>query len=145
MKKKRQQEILDIIKENEIINQEMLIEELRKRSIIATQSTVSRDISQLGLGKVMTENGVGCYVIPGRLKSAKFTGVFSQAVKTINVAMNTVVIKTYSGMASAVCAALDLNDLPLIVGTIAGDDTIFAITRSENDASELTVRLRKLL
>jgi len=144
-KKKRHKEILDIIKEKEIFNQDMLIEALRKRSVFVTQSTVSRDMAQLGLGKITTDNGGSCYVVPGRLKTAKFTGVFAQAVKTIKPAMNTVVIKTYSGMASAVCAALDLSDIPAIVGTIAGDDTIFAMTCSPEDAKELTLKLRKLL
>jgi len=59
--------------------------------------------------------------------------------------MNTVVIKTYAGMASAVCIALELKDIPLIVGTIAGDDTIFVVTRGENDALILVEKLRKLI
>jgi len=145
VKKKRHHEILDIIREKDIENQDMLIRELKLRSIVVTQATVSRDINQLRLGKALSDEGVYRYTVPEQVKNAKFTGVFAGAVKTINVAMNTVVIKTFSGMASAVCAALDLNDIPLIVGTIAGDDTIFAMTRSEKDASELTVKLRKLL
>jgi transcriptional regulator of arginine metabolism len=145
VKKKRLQEILDIIKEKEITNQALLIEELRKRGIYAEQSTLSRDIAQLGLVKELNENDVNCYVFPERAKIVKLSGMFSQAVKSIDSAMNTVVIKTYSGMATAVCASLDLKDIPMIVGTIAGDDTIFAVTRSEKDAAELTVKLRKLL
>jgi transcriptional regulator of arginine metabolism len=144
--KKRHREILDIVKGMEIKNQTSLLEELRKRGIITTQATVSRDMALLRLGKAESRNepGVSCYVVPEQLKTAKFTGVFSQAVKTIDAAMNIVVIKTYAGMASAVCAALDLNDIPLIVGTIAGDDTIFAATRSEQDAKEVVAKLRKL-
>jgi transcriptional regulator of arginine metabolism len=143
--KKRHKEILALVKEQEIENQEVLITELRKRGIVVTQATVSRDITRLGLGKAVSDNGVYCYVVPEQLKNIKFTGVFAQAVKKVEAAMNTVVIKTYSGMASAVCAALDLNDVPLIVGTIAGDDTIFAVKRSEKDALELIAKLRKLL
>ena len=145
MKRKRHQEILDIIKETDITNQDVLIDCLRSRGIVVTQATVSRDITQLGLGKALSEEGIYRYVIPEKLKNMKFTGVFAQAVRKIDIAMNTVVIKTYSGMASAVCAALDLNDIPLIVGTIAGDDTIFAVTRSEKDAGELAAKLRKLM
>jgi transcriptional regulator of arginine metabolism len=143
--KKRHKEILDIVKTMEITGQEMLIAELRKRGEPATQSTVSRDISLLGLNKAVSADGISRYVVPERVKQAKFSGVFASAVKSIDTASNIVVIKTYSGMASAVCIALDLNDLPLIVGTIAGDDTIFAAARSEKDAAELVGELRKLL
>ncbi|MCL1788807.1 MAG: hypothetical protein FWG33_00430 [Oscillospiraceae bacterium] len=145
MKKKRLQEILDIVRESEITNQEMLIDELRKRGIAVTQPTLSRDMAQLGLTKELSESGVNCYAVPERAKMVKLSGMFSQAVKSINAAMNIVVIKTYSGMASAVCSSLDLKDIPLIAGTIAGDDTILAVTRTEKDAEELTVKLRKLL
>jgi transcriptional regulator of arginine metabolism len=71
--------------------------------------------------------------------------VFTHAIKSITAAMNTVVVKTHQGMASAVCVALELMDIPAVVGTIAGDDTIFVMTRSEKDASELVGKLRKLL
>ena len=145
MRNKRHQEILDIIKEMEITNQDMLIAQLRKRGIVVTQPTVSRDISRLGLGKAISDDGVYCYVVPEQLKTVKFAGTFSHAVKTLDTAMNAVVIKTFAGMASAVCIALEVMDIPLVVGTIAGDDTIFVMTRSEKDATELVVKLRKLL
>lgn len=144
-KKKRHQEILDIVKTMEIANQDELIAELKKRGIIVTQATVSRDVTMLGLGKAVSDEGVYRYVVPERIKNAKFAGLFAGAVKSIDIAMNTVVIKTFSGMASAVCIALELKDFPLIVGTIAGDDTIFVLTRSENNAQELLEKLRKLL
>ena len=145
MRKKRLQEILDIVKVMEITSQEMLAEELRKRGITVTQSTLSRDISQLQLTKELSDNGVNCYAVPERARVVKLSGMFAQAVKSIDAATNIVVIKTYAGMASAVCSSLDLKDIPLIVGTIAGDDTIFAAARNEKDAEELTVKLRKLL
>jgi len=145
MKRKRHQEILDIIKTKDIKNQDMLIDELKSRGIMVTQATVSRDVTQLGLGKSLSDDGVYRYVVPEQIKNAKFNGLFAGAVKTINAAMNTVVIKTYAGMASAVCIALELKDIPLIVGTIAGDDTIFVMTRSQTDAGELVEKLRKLI
>jgi transcriptional regulator of arginine metabolism len=145
MKKKRHQEILALVKERDIENQSLLIAGLRERGIVVTQATVSRDITQLGLGKALSEEGVYRYIVPEQVKNAKFTGVFSGAVRSINAAMNTVVIKTFGGMASAVCIALELKDIPLIVGTIAGDDTIFVMTRSEKDAAELVGKLRKLI
>lgn len=145
MRKKRLQEILDIVRQTEITSQDMLIDELRKRGIAVAQSTLSRDMAQLGLVKALNEDGLNCYVVPERHKMVKLSGMFSQAVKSVTPAANIVVVKTYSGMASAVCSSLDLRDIPLIIGTIAGDDTIFAATRSEKDAEELTVKLRKLL
>ncbi|MCL2037326.1 MAG: hypothetical protein FWG83_08100 [Oscillospiraceae bacterium] len=145
MKKKRHREILGLIKSENIINQEMLLERLRARGIVVTQATISRDIAELGLKKATSDDGIYCYVVPEQLKQTKFVGLFSHAVKTITVAMNTIVIKTYPGLASAVCTALDLRDLSTIVGTIAGDDTIFAMTRSERDAAELAAKLKKLL
>jgi transcriptional regulator of arginine metabolism len=143
MSKKRHQEILDIVKEIDIENQSQLIDALAKRGLPVTQATVSRDIARLGLGKVLSEDGVYRYMIPEQLKNVKLTGIFSQTVKSIDSAVNTVVIKTYAGMASAVCAALDLNDIASIVGTIAGDDTIFAVARCEKDALEIVAKLRK--
>ena len=144
-KKRRHQEILDIIKNKDIANQDELIAELKLRGIIVTQATVSRDVTMLGLGKSMSDEGVYRYVVPEQIKNARFSGVFAGAVRSIDIAMNTVVIKTFAGMASAVCIALELKEFPLIVGTIAGDDTIFVLTRSENDAQELLEKLRKLL
>jgi transcriptional regulator of arginine metabolism len=145
MRNKRHQEILDIVKEIEITSQDELIAELRKRSFVVTQPTVSRDITRLGLVKTLSEEGVYRYGVPAKLKSAKFESLFSHAIKSINAAMNTVVVKTHQGMASAVCVALEMMEIPTIVGTIAGDDTIFVMTRSERDAAELVGRLRKLL
>jgi transcriptional regulator of arginine metabolism len=144
-KKRRHQEILDIVRSMDISNHDELLHELKKRSIIVTQATISRDIVMLGLKKTRTDEDIPRYEVPEKIKDKKFAGVFAGAVKTINIAMNTVVIKTYAGMASAVCIALELKDIPIIVGTIAGDDTIFVMTRSERDAKELVEKLRKLL
>jgi transcriptional regulator of arginine metabolism len=145
MQNKRHREILNIVKEREIANQEELIAALRERSFVVTQPTVSRDITRLGLAKSLTEDGVYCYRVPQQLKTAKFESVFAHAIKSITAAMNTVVIKTHTGMASAVCVPLEMMDIPAIVGTIAGDDTIFVMTRSERDAAELVTKLKKLL
>jgi len=145
MKKKRHQIILDIVREKNIENQDMLIHELRQHGIGVTQATVSRDISHLRLEKSLSKDGINCYAVPEQIKNLKFTGIFSQAVKSIDRGMNTVVIKTYSGMANAVCTALDLRNVSIIVGTIAGDDTVFALTRNEKEAIDLVEKLRKLL
>jgi transcriptional regulator of arginine metabolism len=77
--------------------------------------------------------------------SPKFIDIFSNAVINIDYAMNDIVIKCYSGMANAACAAFDSMNFDEVVGTLAGDDTIFAITRSEKDAAALVVRIKELL
>ncbi|MCL2633907.1 MAG: hypothetical protein FWD34_05260 [Oscillospiraceae bacterium] len=145
MKKQRLQLILDIIREKDIENQDMLTEELQKRGILVTQATVSRDINELKLIKSPTDEGVNRYIVPKQVKNMKFSGIFTQAVKHIDFAMNTVVIKCHPGMAGAVCTALDLMEVGSIVGTIAGDDTIFAVTRSERDAMDLAGKLRRFM
>ena len=144
MKKKRHKEILSIVKEKDITDQKTLIDELGKRGYSVTQATVSRDITLLGLGKAASDDGVNRYVLPERLKDKKLQSQFA-TVNSITQAMNTVVIKTETSWAQPVCNALDLKDIPLIVGTIAGDDTIFAVTRSVEDAKLLADKLRKLI
>ena len=75
----------------------------------------------------------------------KFTSIFSNSVINIDYAMNDIVIKCYSGMANAACAAFDSMSYPEVVGTLAGDDTIFVITRTEKDANELVKKLNNIL
>jgi len=145
VRNKRHQEILNIIKEHEIPNQRELTRELRTRGFPATQPTVSRDISRLGLRKALTEEGVFCYSVPEKANNAKLGGLFMNAVYSVDTAMNTVVIKTHQGMASAVCVVIETMSAVQIVGTIAGDDTIFIMTRSVNDAADLAAKLKKLL
>lgn len=145
MRKKRLIDILSIIKENEIENQEMLIKELKTRGYNVTQATVSRDINELNLEKAISINGVSCYSLPSVIRTTKFTGIFTQSVISIDYALNTVVIKCHSGLASAACAAFDLMNIPGVVGSIAGDDTIFILTKTEKDAKDLNDRLLKML
>lgn len=145
MRKKRLMEILSIVRETEIENQETLIDELKKRGYNVTQATVSRDINDLNLEKVISSNGVNCYTLPTAIKTAKFNGIFSQSVISIDYAMNTVVIKCHSGLAGAACAAFDQMNIASVVGTIAGDDTIFILARTEKDAKDLCDRLLKML
>ncbi len=145
MRKKRLAEILTIIRENEVENQEMLISLLRSHGYEVTQATVSRDINELGLEKVMSENGVSRYALPTVKRGVRLTGIFSQSVINVDYALNTVVVKCHSGLANAACAAFDVMNMQSVVGTIAGDDTIFILTRTERDAGELTEKLLKML
>jgi transcriptional regulator of arginine metabolism len=147
MRKKRLSEILTIIRENEIENQDMLLGLLKKRGYEVTQATVSRDISYLRLEKDVSAAGVNRYVERGSGGGALINEkkLFTQAVRRVDYAMNTVVLKCEPGWAGAVCAAFEKMNYPLSVGTIAGDDTVFILMRTENDAKALFTELLDLM
>ena len=132
MKTGRHARILDIIAEHPIETQDELLTRLREEGFKATQATISRDIKDLRLVKTLGSDGKYRYVSASRSSTdirTNFSNLFSTSVNSIDVAQNFVVIKTLSGMAQAVCAALDSADYPSVVGTIAGDDTIMLIVR----------------
>lgn len=138
MKATRHQKILELIDKYIITTQEELIEYLHADGYDVTQSTVSRDIKQLRLTKVLLPNGGYRYQAPsGSEKGAKnnFSTIFSSSAISVDSALNIVVIKTYSGMANAACAALDMMSFDYIVGTLAGDDTMIVICRDEEKAA----------
>ncbi len=144
-KKKRQAAILSIIIENEVETQQELQIRLKEAGFRVTQATVSRDMRELKIKKGMSENGVNCYFSSAMGKSPHYNSLFSQAVLSLDYAMNTVVIKTRAGLANAACAVLDEQKFGFVVGTIAGDDTIFVLTRSENHAVQLIETLKKMM
>lgn len=143
MKNKRQYKILEIIKEHDVETQEMLQSLLCEYGFNVTQATVSRDIKELGLIKKAGENGVYKYIEPMAGKSKQ--NIFVDTVTSIDYAINIVVIKCHNGMAQAACAALDSMNYSNIVGTIAGDDTIFAVMRTEYDAKKLVNAFKELI
>lgn len=145
MRKQRLAEILSIVREHKIENQEMLITMLRERGYDVTQATVSRDINELRLEKSMTEDGTACYVMPSAVKSDRFQGIFAQSVISVDHAMNIVVLKCHPGLANAACAAIDSMYLQGVVGTLAGDDTIFVLARTEKDTKDITEVMFKML
>lgn len=143
----RQQKIIEIIEKYEVDTQEALQELLSENGFDVTQATISRDIKELCLVKTLGKNGYKYTNSIGEHKkeSDPFTTLFSDGVRYIDHAMNTVVIKCSAGMAQAVCSMLDGMMLSGIVGTLAGDDTIFLLTRSENDAVSLVSELRFMI
>lgn len=145
MKRKRQAEIISIISEYEIENQDMLRKELLKRGYNVTQATVSRDINEINLEKAISKNGVSCYMKAQKANHIHFENIFQQSVIKIDCAGNIVCVKCHSGLANAACATLDAMNIDYIVGTISGDDTIFILVRTENDAKSLTVYLKKMI
>lgn len=148
MKTGRHAQILDIIAEHPIETQDELLTRLREEGFKATQATISRDIKDLRLVKTLGSDGKYRYVSASRSSTdirTNFSNLFSTSVNSIDVAQNLVVIKTLSGMAQAVCAALDSADYSSVVGTIAGDDTIFIACRTADLAVSLTEELKKLI
>ena len=143
MKNQRQNAILEIIKNNDVVTQEALGELLQKRGFKVTQATVSRDIKELKLVKRSSRSGAYRYEQPDSMKSDR--NIFVDVVTDVDYALNTVVIKCRNGMAQAACAALDSMDYDNIVGTLAGDDTIFVLMRTETNAADLVKTFKKLI
>lgn len=143
MKNHRQEMILEIINENPVGTQEQLIELLLHRGITATQATLSRDIQQLSLIKSRDENGINRYMLPAETAAEK--SIFEESVLSVDYALNTIVLKCRAGMAQGTCAAIDSVNHQGVVGTIAGDDTIFILVRTESDAKKLSKKFRNEL
>ena len=148
MKTRRQATILDLINEYPIETQEELLYRLKENGFNVTQATVSRDIKELRLLKSLSGDGKYRYTsISNSVIDAQsnINGFFNSSVISVKAAQNMVVIKTLAGMANAICASIDSMDLKGIIGTLAGDDTIFILCRSENTAADFTNKLRKML
>lgn len=144
MKKNRQEKILELIARSPIGTQEELIEQLRGEGYTATQATVSRDIRALKLVKLLMENGGYRYVLPQRegkvtepSHSASYQKTYGDSILSVEYAMNNVVIKTTPGLASAVALVLDHTNHDMMLGTVAGDDTVIVVTRSTEDSRTL--------
>ena len=140
MKFKRQAAILDIITSNEINTQEELSAHLRDRGYNATQATISRDIKELRLIKVASHSGGYQYSTPDQSSTAthmtRLKNIFRECVVKVDRAQNLVVLKTLVGMANAAAAAIDAMKIRDIVGTLAGDDNILVILRTNEDAEK---------
>lgn len=140
MKNQRHEAILEIISETPVATQELLIKLLGERGINTTQATLSRDIQQLSLVKSRDEHGVSRYMLPAATAAEK--SLFAEAVLSVDYAMNTIVLKCRAGMAQGTCAAIDSVHHSEVVGTIAGDDTIFILVRSEEEAKRLVKKFK---
>lgn len=148
MKTRRHSRILDIITEFPIETQDELLSRLKEEGFKATQATISRDIKDLRLVKTLGGDGKYRYVSASKDSTdirSNFSALFSTSVNSIDYAQNFVVIKTLSGMAQAVCAALDAIGYQEVLGTIAGDDTIFIVCHCAELAVNLTDELKKLI
>ena len=149
MKSKRHSKILELISNHSIDTQEELLRKLNDCGFRVTQATVSRDIKELRLIKTQSPDGGYLYTTGSQTNSVdmsfKFHAIFSESVNSVDYAMNTVVVKCYTGMANAACAALDSIHWRGVVGTLAGDDTIFILMRDEAGAQEFVEQLNRLI
>lgn len=148
MKKTRHEAILRIIETECITTQTELLEKLNEEGYETTQATISRDIKDLRLVKRPDELGRSCYTVDkgnGGELTGKYKSVFSHSVVTVDYAGKMVVIKCYTGMASAACAALDAMHWEGVVGTIAGDDTIFVLCRNDEIAERTMATIKDVI
>jgi arginine repressor len=148
MKTNRQSKIIEIIQKNEVETQDELSALLEKDGFRVTQATVSRDIRELKLTKIPTAGGRQKYAVitdaPENL-SQKYERVLIEGFLSMDMAQNILVIKTVSGMASAVCAAIDAMKMREIVGSIAGDDTIMCAIRTVDDTYAVMKKIRRIV
>lgn len=148
MKKKRHEKIIELIGQYEIETQEELADRLRVAGYQVTQATVSRDIRELKLSKISGGNGRQKYIAFTRDEAHlgdKYTRVLKEGYVSMDLAQNLLVMKTVSGMAMAVAAAVDALKLDEIVGCIAGDNTIMMAMRSESAAAQVMDKLREMI
>ncbi len=150
MKKGRQEKILEIIEKQDVETQEELARCLREAGFQVTQATVSRDIRDMKLSKVTSEKGRQKYAAMGYAEKnlvemqagEKYVRVLREGFASMDIAQNLVVIRTVSGMAMAVAAALDAMKFPEVLGCIAGDDTIMVASRSVEEAESLIHKIK---
>lgn len=146
MKQTRQKQIIEIINNNIILTQEDLQNELLNLGFDVTQSTVSRDIKELKLVKSHDKDGNYRYIV-NRIMNSDNTqkNLFASSVLSVDYALNNVVIKCHTGMASGACVALDDMFHEYMLGSLAGDDTIIIVTRSTEHSKILVQEINNIL
>ena len=149
MKTQRQTKILEIIAAKDIETQDQLLEELRQAGFHTTQATISRDIKELRIVKDLTAMGTYRYTTGAKETtsafSARLNGIFRESVISYDYAQNIVVIKTLPSLASAAGRAIDAMNMSVVVGTLAGDDTLLIIMRDLQAAVGFCSEIKKLL
>lgn len=147
MKLERHSKIVELIGKYDIETQEELAEYLNREGYNVTQATVSRDIRELKLTKVQTESGRQKYAVfhPQTTFNDKYIRILHDSFMSMDMAQNILVIKTVSGMAMAMAAALDALHFAEIVGCIAGDDTVMCAVRTVDDTIVLMDKIKKLI
>lgn len=148
LKKNRHDKIIEIINNNVVETQEQLVALLCEAGYDVTQATISRDIRQMKLTKMVLEDGRQKYVYTNadpKVMHDKYVNVLKAGYVSVEIADNLLVIKTVPGMAMALATAIDALEVPQIVGCIAGDDTIFVAIKTKEDAEDLKTRFLRLI
>lgn len=148
MKESRHSVIIDIIKNNDIETQEELADKLKEEGINVTQATVSRDIKELNLIKTLALSGKYRYALVSENKNSTLNAlsyIFSNTAISVERVDKFLVVKTISASAAVAAEAIDSFKLEGIAGTIAGDNTIFILTRTEQKAEDLRMEIQKLI
>ena len=149
MKNNRQREILNIISQKVVVTQEDLQAELLALGFDVTQSTVSRDIKELRLIKSHDADGNYRYISPAlsgfKREKSHYADMFVKSVISVDFAVNNVVIKCHAGMASSACVAVDELFGDMMLGSLAGDDTIIIVTTSEESCNIVSEKLSKFI
>ena len=149
MKSQRQAKIMEIISNRNVETQEQLLEELKQAGFRCTQATISRDIKELRIVKELTSFGTYRYTaatdeISGTF-SSRLNTIFRQCITNFDYAQNLIVIHTLPGLASAAASAIDAMNMSVVLGSIAGDDTVFVVMRDTNAAAAFCGEIRNLL
>lgn len=149
MKSKRQAKIMEIISTTNVETQEQLLQALQNAGFQSTQATISRDIKELRIVKEMTSVGSYRYTTVSREVPNGFLGklntIFRESVTDFDYAQNFIVIHTLPGLAGAAASALDAMKISVILGTLAGDDTVFLVMRDSNTAAAFCGEIKSLL
>ena len=149
MKSMRQAKIMEIISNTNVETQEQLLQLLQEAGFTSTQATISRDIKELRIVKELTSFGTYRYTTAAREVPNTFSGrlntIFRECVTSFDYAQNIIVVHTLPGLANAAASALDTMNMSVILGTIAGDDTVFIVMRDNNSAAAFCGEIKSLL
>ncbi len=144
----RQSKILEIIANNEIETQDELVNALRSLNYDVTQATVSRDIKELGLIKILSDSKKYKYAYVETTEqqiSNKVVGIYKEVVISVKIAQNLVVVKTLKGFASGIASYIDKMNIDKLMGTVYGDDTVMCIAETNLDAESVYDKLINII
>ena len=148
IKTKRQRKIIELITNYDIETQEELAAKLVENGFNVTQATISRDIRELNLTKIATKGGKQKYAVQSSsdiVSNSKYMRVLNDGIITMDTAGNILVVKTVSGMAMAVAAALDAMQIKEILGCIAGDDTIMCVVKHAEETDRVKEHIESFI
>ena len=149
MKTQRQAKLMEIISTRDIETQEQLLEALQEAGFYSTQATISRDIKELRVVKELTSFGTYRYTTSAKdgthTFSARLNTIFRECITGYDYAQNIIVVKTMPGLAGAAASAIDSMNLSVVVGTLAGDDTVMIVMRDTNAAATFCGEIHSLL